>query len=227
MGKGRNSETLSRTCLCFEKAIMIIVQSRAKTELPDELAESVEEYKRTLYWATDRSHILTVDSDELGWGHIVLLVGLRGKIDLTIQLILDNDLLFDEGIVNNYESFVSDWRKYIDDFFPEVETVLKRQYEKSVLERYSTAYRCREILKEPNDLDYFRDERDTIEFFLIGVEVEWPNHKFRDAISKIDKEMKAFILEEALPKIKSEFPADILDLENIDWLPTEFWWRHL
>ena len=100
---------------------MITMQSNRKEDLPGELAETVEEYRRTLYWVTDRTNMLNMGLDELGWGNIVLFVALRGKIDLLTKLIQGSYPPLDEEVVTHYESIVSDWLEYIGYFRSEVE----------------------------------------------------------------------------------------------------------
>jgi hypothetical protein len=194
----------------------------------DSFAEGLQAFESACYRATDRLRLATRSSDELGWGHLVLLLAWDGKLGLILKRCEE------QGEAPPAASWQADltrlrasWAAYVEDFRQEVARELEAQFERSVVTRLRTVVSAPAALGTIEDLERLLDELDTIEVFLEAAERQFPGTDFRRRIDALKAETRTLIQQQAGPGLVSEYGPPLLAALNADWVPARYWWRHI
>jgi len=78
-----------------------------------------------------------------------------------------------------------------------------------------------------DDLDVFLTERDTVEFFLIGVaDAGWDPSQYEVAVAALDPQLRRALEAQAAWVAESPLDREAVPSLNVSWYPERFWWRH-
>lgn len=197
--------------------------------LPEEFENTIKQFHQFILSVTDRLSLVTKEKDELGWGNTVLTLAVQGKLCLLQDLITENKLSLKNETSSFYETLLQTWLGYISDFKDDFNSSIVKQAKYSIEERMLTHFNTKTILTDPNDFDQFRDERDTIELFFIGIKsMSFNIDNIRISLMNTDEALRKFIREEIMPVYRKQENIYLaIKRGNRRWLPETFWWRHV
>jgi len=122
------------------------------------------------------------------------------------------------------EQVKADWREYIATAPVDLRRLVDEHYRDTALGPLSLFGPFDNIY----DLNYWLYERDTLEFFVIGLgDAGWDPSAYQAELRGLDPKLR-----EALEKQASYFEREeplsksAVGLLNVDWYPERFWWRH-
>ncbi|MCH8879505.1 MAG: hypothetical protein IID34_06430 [Planctomycetes bacterium] len=206
---------------------MSTIYGRSTAELQEELRKTVKYYEDCLYFETDRLRVYAHQDMTTQEGSIVGLLAFRGKIELIMRHLSSSGSELDRSLKLHFDSLIQSWSEYIEDFRTETTSKLSEHYKTFILRFYEGPGDSWEILFEPGDLGWFQAQRDSIECFLLGSDIEWPEKDFRGPLIEPDSKLKDFVKTSVVPHILKKSAPSVVADGNIDWLPESFWWRHL
>ena len=206
---------------------MLVMLCQRSSEVAEDLRDALKEYEQLLYLATDRMELYGKPNPLTEEGSIVHVLALRGKIKLLMEHLSSRGSELDDSITSHLSLLIQSWNAYVEDFRTETSSKLGEQYESFVLGFYDPDWIT---LESPYDLsyfDYFLIRRDSVECFLVGSDVEWPEKDFRGPLIEAERKLKDYVKTSVVPNMLKEFPPSAVTEGNIEWLPESFWWRHL
>jgi hypothetical protein len=206
---------------------MIILSGITIDAISNEFSKAVDSYEKLIYWATDNLGLVHTCDTELDWGNIILLYSARGKILLIEKICNSLNRKVSLESCNKFKITNNNWSEFYSDFKDKIDDKVKKQFQYSIENRLQKTCDTRLIMNDINNFDYFRDERDTIQFFLIGYEGNNKEH-FEDVVINKDVMIKNFIIKELIPFFKKKDIYKFVQEGNVSWAPRDdFWWRHL
>lgn len=190
--------------------------------------EILNETEQYLYWVTDKLRLSIKERFEKDWGNIILLLASFGKIYILEKIAFQKKYYFEKNISKIRSRIILNWEKYLLDFKEELESELDLQFQKSVLIRFQIQLETKDILYEFHDFEVFLNERDTIELFFLGNKLFFKSKSdYSKIIFGFDNKIKKIILNEIKSHLVNEYPLELLKSLNKEFLPDNFWWRHI
>jgi hypothetical protein len=207
---------------------VISLRYRTLGDAVEAFGDGVREFERALYRVTDRRRLTTGSDFELEWGNLVLLLAWDGTLDLILRACGEGGQP-PPGAERQVElaRVRASWATYVADFRDDVVRGLDKQFDRSVMARlrvFSSAPAAFTILE---DVSLFFDDRDTIEVFLEAAGRQFPDRPFRRQVDGLDRGIRTHVLEHVWPALLSEYGAKELNHLTVEWLPSNYWWRHI
>jgi hypothetical protein len=206
---------------------MIVLSGITIDAIPNEFSKAVDSHEKLIYWATDNLGLVHACETDLDWGNIILLFAARGKVLLMEKISNSLNRKVPLESCNKFQITTNNWSEFYSDFKDKIDDKVKMQFQYSIENRLQKTWDTRLIMNDINDFEYFRDERDTIQFFLLGYE---GNNKeyFEDVVINKDVMIKNYINKELIPSFKKKDIYKFVQEGNVSWVPRDdFWWRHL
>jgi len=207
---------------------MIVLAYPSLTEAVESFAPDVIEFEKTIYWVTDRLGLVNDTEYELEWGNLIILLAFGAKLDLILSLSVEANLAQPPNeAVHKFERLRSAVAEYLNDFRNELERKLSEQFHRSVRARMHRAISHADTSSGFEDLKLILEDKDCIELFLAGASKCLPEMNFRDEVRRLDETFRAVLFRGPYARLTSEYSVDLLLELNVEWLPSEFWWRHI
>ncbi|MCH8964769.1 MAG: hypothetical protein IIB58_07405 [Planctomycetes bacterium] len=206
---------------------MLVVFHKRSSEVAEELRDALKYYERVIGFATDRTEPDCKRGCFRAENTVVHVLAMRGMIELLMERLSSRGSEVDDSLTSHLSSLIQSWNAYVEEFLAETSSKLGEQYESFVLGFYDPDWIT---LESPYDLsyfDYFLIRRDSVECFLVGSDVEWPEKDFRGPLIEAERKLKDYVKTSVVPNMLKEFPPSAVTEGNIEWLPESFWWRHL
>ena len=118
------------------------------------------------------------------------------------------------------------WREFVGDFTQDIRTTILALARAELAEQ-ECVWRTRETIMDPSTLAVFREESDEQEFFWMAAESLECAMELREHARDYTKKLDAFVHDRVRRRIEQDWPEFDPTLDNIDWAPKAFWWRHL
>lgn len=190
-------------------------------EIADSLAEYTAGYAGFLSWA--RGEIEPEETDELEdqpWRASFILFAGRGRVEVYRKILEEHDYKIDEYNAKFLEATDAEVEEWLKDTYNQTARHLEEAAE-FLIEAYRRGYKTKGNGKLGWDFDDFLEERDILEFFLIGVGDRFPTTDFSMTLFNLDCEIREHIAELGLENYAEEYFPD-----RIPWFPQRFWWHH-
>ena len=205
---------------------MLVVFHKRSSEVAEELRDALKYYERVIGFATDRTEPDCKRGCFRAENTVVHVLAMRGMIELLMERLSSRGSEVDDSLTSHLSSLIQSWNAYVEEFLAETSSQLGENYELLVQACYEPPWDS-ECLCEPEDYDCFVVERDSIECFLVGADIEWPAKDFRGPLIEPDRKLKDLVKTIVVPHMRKEYPPSVLMSWNMEWLPESFWWRHL
>jgi hypothetical protein len=207
---------------------MISLRHRTLGDAVEAFGNGVREFESALYRVTDRQCLTTESDYELEWGNLVLLLAWDGTLDLILRTC--NEVGQPPPGAEQQAELArvrTLWATYVVDFNEDVVRELDEQFERSVMARLRAFSKVPAAFTILEDVSLFFDDRDTIEVFLEAAGRQFPDLLFRQQVDDLDRGIRTHFLEHIRPALLAEYGAKELDQLKVEWLPPDYWWRHI
>jgi hypothetical protein len=188
-------------------------------EIADQLAEYAAGFSGFLSWAKD--DVEPEDAPDQGdqpWRAPFILFAGRGRVEVYRRVLSENGFVIDPLSMRLIERTDAELEEWLKESYNRTADLLDEAHS-FLVEAYRDGYRTNGKLGW--DFDDFLEERDLLEFFLIGVESHYTMTDLSIDLFNIDCEIRERIAELGLENFEDEyFPG------RIPWFPHRFWWHH-
>jgi hypothetical protein len=190
-------------------------------EIEEQLSEFAAGFSGFVSWA--RGEVVNEAAEggqDLRWRAAFLAFAGKGRVE-TYRGVLE---------ANRYEidSFLSEMIKTthqeLDSWLNEAWNRVAADFEEAfpfLIEAYHKSYASKGKGMMGRNFDDFLDERDLLEFFVIGVGDVFPTTEFCAHLFEEDCKVREVIAELGLENFEEEFFPG-----RIPWYPPRFWWHH-
>lgn len=190
-------------------------------EIADQLAEYSAGYAGFLCWA--RGEIDVVDEeegDDLPWRKPFLVFAGSGRVRLYQSILKKHRYEIEKYTKDSIEATNAELEEWLKETYNEVAGLLEQAYP-FLVDAYECSYRGSEGGDLGWDFDDFMEERDLLEFFLIGVGDTFPTTELSVGLFEHDCMVRERIAELGLENYEDEFFPG-----RVSWYPPRFWWHH-
>jgi hypothetical protein len=190
-------------------------------EIADQLAEFIAGYTGFLSWAKGEVEPEEAPPNEnQPWRAPFILFAGRGRVEIYRQVLSEHKFALDPYFIRFIEQTDEELEEWLADNYNRTADLLEEAHA-FLVEAYRDGYRKKESGKIGWDFDDFIEERDLLEFFLIGVGDRFPMTDLSVDLFNIDCEIRERIAELGLENYEDEFFPG-----RIPWFPQRFWWHH-
>jgi hypothetical protein len=189
--------------------------------IDEQLAEYAVGYSGFLSWA--RGDILEEDpypGPDEPWRASFLVFAGKGRAEVYQNILTENQFPIDPYTLDLLEKTSEELDAWLNQSWNEV----ARQFESAfpfLLKSFHNTYLKAKDTGVGWDFDDFMDERDLLEFFLIGLGDILPIREFTQQIERQDVQIRQCITKLGLEDYETEFFPG-----RIAWYPERFWWHH-
>jgi len=191
----------------------------------ERIAEDLEEYASGFggflsYLRGETDVVEVEDMDDLPWKPVFFLLAGSGRVNVYKQILREHSYEIDEFMGAAINSALEDAHEYILENKKEVLQQAEEAFD-YLLEAYREGYVSPDRRTLGWNFDDFLEERDLIEFFLLGLEDEFASPQYAVRIFEEDCLVRERINELGLENYEEEyFPG------RLHWYPKRFWWHH-
>ncbi|MCA9447107.1 MAG: hypothetical protein KC931_08320 [Candidatus Omnitrophica bacterium] len=190
------------------------------------IAEELEEYAsgyggfiNYLRGETDAIEEEEMEED-LPWKPVFFLMAGAGRLKVYKRILKDHSYELDEYTGASVNSAIEDAYEYVLENKKEIKKQVGEAFE-YLLDAYQEGYVSTNNQSLGWSFDDFLEERDLIEFFLLGVEEQFPVVDYAVEVFEEDCKVRERINELGLENYADEyFPG------RLHWYPKRFWWHH-
>jgi hypothetical protein len=191
-------------------------------EIADRLAEHTAGYTGFLCWARGEIEVADEEDGEdkdLAWRKPFLVFAGRGRVRVYQSILGEHRYEIEKYTKQSIEAADAEREEWLKEVYNEVAELLERAYP-FLVDAYKRNYRGPEGGDLGWDFDDFMEERDLLEFFLIGVGDEFPTTELSVGLFEHDCLVRERIAELGLDNYQEEyFPG------RVSWYPPRFWWH--
>ena len=192
----------------------------------ERIAEELEEYASGFggfvgYLRGEGEPIDDDDMDEdLTWKPIFFLMAGAGRLAVYKKILKEHSYELDEFTGASINTAVEDAYEYVLENKKEIKEQIDEAFN-YLLEAYRDGYISPDSQSIGWSFDDYLEERDLIEFFLLGVQEQFPTVDYAVTIFEEDCRVRERINELGLENYADEyFPG------RLNWYPKRFWWHH-
>ena len=189
-------------------------------EIAEQLAEYSAGYAGFLSWARGEIEIEHVYMEDLPWRKPFLVFSIRGKVSIYQSILRKHHYEIEKSTKKTIAVTEAKLEEWLKDTYNEVAEVLELSYP-YLVEAYTICYGGLGDGDLGWTFDDFMEERDLLEFFLIGVGDIFPTTELSVRLFEQDCRVRERIAELGLENYEEEFFP-----ERISWYPLRFWWHH-
>lgn len=207
---------------------MIALRFLSLREARESLDEGVREFESVLYRVTDRTRRATTSDYDLEWGHMILLLAWDGTIELILSCCKEQGEPPPSATLREHVARVRrDWAAYAAEFREDVARDLEEQFERSIIRRMRAILEVPGAFTTLEDIALYLDERDTAETFCEAAERQSFGRHFRQQLAGSEDRIRHLLVDHIGRALLREHGAAALDKLNVEWLPLDYWWRHI
>lgn len=187
--------------------------------IDEQLAEYTAGYSGFLSWA--RGDILEDDAPtgpEEPWRAAFLVFACKGRVELYYDTLKEHGFPADPFTLELLERTSQELDAWLTQSWNEVARLFESAFPFLVNSYHDTYLKGEDM---GWDFDDFLDERDLIEFFLMGIGDIISTREFAEQIKKQDQLIRKRVAELGLEEYEAEFFPG-----RIAWYPERFWWHH-
>lgn len=191
----------------------------------ERIADELEEYASGFggflsYLRGESEEIQDEDLEELPWKPIFFLLAGSGRVGVYKKILQDHSFEIDEYTGASINSALEDAREYVLENKEEIGSQVKQAFE-YLIQSYREGYVSPDKQNLGWNFDDFLEERDLIEFFLMGVQEQFSSTQYAMTLFEEDCLVRERINELGLENFEEEyFPG------RLSWFPKRFWWHH-
>lgn len=191
-------------------------------EIEEKLTEYIVGYSGFLSWAMGEIEAVgDADVDESqAWKPAFLVLAGRGRVRTYLDVLHENARPMEASSKKVLARTDEELEIWLDQTWNEVAGQFDTAFP-FILEQYRRTYASEKSTGLGWNFDDFMDERDMIEFFLVGAEDLFQVTEFAAQMFEEDCRVRERIAELGLENYESEFFPD-----RIPWYPPRFWWHH-
>lgn len=192
-----------------------------RAEIAEKLDESAAGYSGFLSWARGEVEELGAPSEaDLAWRATLMVFAGKGRVEVLREILEDHP----DPISQPTEELIRATDTELDEWLSGEWNRVSEELEEALpllLTAYRRAYTPGKQATIGWNFDDFLDERDLLEFLLIGLGDLFPVTEFREGLVAADREVREWIEALRLETLEEEFFPG-----RIEWLPRRFWWHH-
>lgn len=172
------------------------------------------------YLRGENEEMADEDFGDLPWKPIFFLLAGAGRVQVYKRILREHGYVIDDYTGAAIAAALEDAREYV----LENKKKVKRQVDEAfdyLIQAYRDGYLVEDKKSIGWSFDDFLEERDLIEFFLLGVEEQFSAAKYAMTLFEEDCIVRERINELGLENYAEEyFPG------RLGWYPKRFWWHH-
>jgi hypothetical protein len=191
-------------------------------EIAEQLAEYVAGYAGFMSWARGEIERVEAESDlsDFPWRAPFLLFAGKGRVQVYRHILRSHKFEIDPFTEKTIDATNEDLENWLEDTYNEVASDFE-DAGRYLLQVYKSSYQGLEKNQGGWSFDDFIEERDLLEFFLIGAEDRFDLTELAVSLFEHDCKVRDHIAELGLEQYAEEyFPG------RIGWYPPRFWWHH-
>ncbi len=191
----------------------------------ERIAEDLQEYASGFggflsYLRGETEAIDEEEAEDFPWKPVFFLLAGSGRVNVYKKILKDHSFEIDDYSGASINSALEDAYEYVLENKEEIETQAAEAFE-YLLQAYREGFVAPDRLTLGWNFDDFLEERDLIEFFLLGLEAQIPSVNYSMALFEEDCNVRERINELGLENYEEEyFPG------RLHWYPKRFWWHH-
>jgi len=190
-------------------------------EISDRLTEYVAGYTAFLSWAKGEVELdCPEEYEDLPWRIVFLLFAGRGRVEVYRRVLEEHRHQVEPYTLQTLRTTDSEVEEWREETYDEVADMLDQAFP-YLLQTYRENYGGKGKKQLGWDYDDFLEERDLLEFLLIGLEDHFPTTDLATALFEHDCRVRERIAELGLENYEDQFFPG-----RISWYPARFWWHH-
>ena len=189
--------------------------------IDEQLAEFAVGFSGFLSWA--RGDIFEEDpvaGPDEPWRAAFLVFAGKGRVEVYRNILNENHYKTDPYTLNLLERTSQELEAWLTQSWNEVARLFESAFP-MLIRSYHDTYLKGKSEDLGWDFDDFLDERDLMEFFLIGIGDTFPTQVFSEQMSVQDQLIRERVAQLGLEDYEAEFFPG-----RIAWFPERFWWHH-
>ncbi len=189
--------------------------------IDEQLAEFAVGYSGFLSWA--RGDILEEDpvpGPDEPWRAAFLVFAGKGRVEVYRDILRENHFATDPYTLDLLERTSQELEDWLTQSWNEVVRLFESAFP-LLIRSYHDAYLKGNGMDLGWDFDDFLDERDLLEFFLIGIGDVMPIREFTEQLRSQDHMIRERVAVLGLEDYEADFFPG-----RIAWYPDRFWWHH-